>query len=140
MRVGMEPMKGRAGVERRKRPWGGIALARFVAAALTAGCAVSAPVYYPTAGANTAARESNCPFLVFGASPGAGWSEIGRVAVEGSVAGSPYRILPQFVGEVRPLVCGAGGDALLVEFDPSGWIMGGVVLRKTATPPMASSM
>src|SRR5262245_19519175 len=93
-----------------------------------AGC-TPAYIYGSTATVNAAPKPAGCGFQLLDAAPRQPYDELGIVAPsdieDGDMAGGG----PMFIDAVKPYVCPAGGDAVVVERDTFGRYVRGTVIR-----------
>lgn len=110
----------------------GLVLSITFGLGLAAGCA--RPVFHASSSVRFPPRPANCHIRNVGSHPGAGYTEIGYINVEGDNrmfgAGS-YRNPAKFVEQVRSEVCRAGGELVITQMNGLGVVVRGIVLRRT---------
>ena len=95
---------------------------------LLSGC-VGAWKYTPTTSATASARPADCQLELFSTPPQRPYEELGVLEPSPSVA----RSAEDFLKEIRPSACAAGGDAVLAFVNDRGTYIRGTVLRYRAT-------
>jgi hypothetical protein len=92
---------------------------------LIAGCQVAE--YRPRGGASYPAKPEDCELELLGSHPGKGYEEIGVISTSPNYFRNPENLLRV----TRSDVCSAGGDAIVTEVNGYGYVVRGVVFRKT---------
>jgi hypothetical protein len=93
-----------------------------------AGCG---PMYfYGTTGSITVpSKDPKCSFELLTGTPPRSFDELGVVAPEDIEYGSLAAGSPQFADQIRPMVCAAGGDAVVAEQNQWGRYVRGTVIK-----------